>query len=124
MHCGFIHCGNPSIISDREQPNATPLAGVPLMSHLMQHSSPDHLTIELLKALEAFAEACKPSTNLRREVFRQTILNLKLFSQAAIDVQRHLLQRLSHFARVSAASCLSTSDCAWDGICRYGYLMP
>ena len=70
------------------------------MSHLIQHSNPAHLTVSLLKALEAFAESVKPSKELRREIFRRLMINLKLFSKAGIDAQRHLLQRLNHFARV------------------------
>lgn len=70
------------------------------MSHLLQQSKSKHQSIELLQALEAFAEAVKASDALYRDIHLHLILNLRLFSRSDVETQRYLVQQLARMSRV------------------------
>ena len=71
------------------------------MSHLVQQLSHQHLDIRFLDALDRLGEAVKPSDSLFKDVLRRLTLNLKIFSQADVGTQRHLIQRLAKLCKVS-----------------------
>ena len=74
--------------------------GVALISHLLQHSSPKHQSVELLNALESFADAVRASETLHRDIHLRLLLNLELFSHAGLETQRHLVHHLGRLSRV------------------------
>lgn len=85
------------------------VAGVSLISYMVQQCSHKHLSLDLLKALDSFAKSVKPSEELYQDILAKLVLNLKLFSKADFETQNHLVQQLTHISKVGICFPLRTA---------------
>ena len=74
--------------------------GMGIMTHLLARSQPEHLTVELLAAVEKLCNAVQPSENLWLESIACLLLNFRLWSRADMQTQRAHVKSLIKFAKV------------------------
>lgn len=108
--CLFLPCS----IKD---PMMFTCAGVALVAHLLQQRHPRHLTLDLLKALEALLRAVGPAEALRTAVVQRLLLNLRLWAAAPLPIQRSYQALLLRLAKVRAASRMAMIALRAAGSC-------